>query len=72
MAIRGHHVHEPNALANAIDKIVDRNYNDINDSLKVTVTNGGGLDTVISCYTGKCLFCTIVCVSYFVNKISAK
>ena len=46
MAIRGHHVHESNELANGIDKIVDRNYNDINDSLKVTVTNGGGLDTV--------------------------
>ena len=47
MAIRGHHVHEPNELANGTDKIVDRNYNDINDSPKVTVTNGGGLDTVV-------------------------
>ena len=48
MGIRGHHVHEPNELANGTDKIVDHNYKDINDSLGVRVTNGGGLDAVIS------------------------
>ena len=48
MGIRGHRVHELNELANGIDKIaVDHNYNDINDSLKVRVINGGGLDTVV-------------------------
>ena len=49
MGIRGHHVHGLNELANGIDKIVDHNCNDIDDSLRARVTNGGGLDAVFPC-----------------------